>query len=78
MESDYHRAYKAGKNLDFLHSTDGTYVESDIWECLAELKERLHQAEERANMHYYGDEGETRNYLVGAIKGLQAFIDSRA
>ena len=78
MESDYHNAYKRGKNLDLVHSTDGTYVDSDIFECLAELKEKLRQAEERAKMPNYGDEGKTRNYLVGAIRGLQAFIDSRA
>ena len=77
-ESDFHRAYKGGKNLDLIHSSDGTYSESDVWECLAELKKKLRQAEQRAKMPIFGNEGETRNYLVGAIRGLQAFIDSRA
>ncbi|MCF0125720.1 MAG: hypothetical protein HUJ68_08215 [Clostridia bacterium] len=76
-ESDYHRAFKQGKNLDVLHTTDGTYTDSDIWDCLAKLKEKLHQAEERAKLENFGNEGKTRNYLVGAIRGIQAFIDSR-
>lgn len=77
-ESDFHRAFKSGKSLDVLNSSDGTYQDSDIWECLVELKEKLRQAEEMAKMPQYGSVGQTRNYLVGAIKGLQAFIDSRS
>lgn len=74
-ENDFHRGFKSGRNLDVIKSTDGTYTDSDIWQTLEELKELLHQAEERAKTGYY-DEGTRRNYLVGAIKGLQAFIDS--
>ena len=74
-ENQFHRAYKSSKSLDGVGSR-GTYTEDDVFEQLSILKEKLKQAEERAKTGQY-DEGETRNYLVGAIRGLQAFIDSR-
>lgn len=74
-EKDYHRGYRAGRSLDILHTADGTYRDEDIFRCLDELKAKLKQAEERAKMPQYGDEGEARNYLVAAIRGLQDFID---
>lgn len=75
MENDYHRGYRAGRSLDVLHTTDGTYTDEDVFKCLEELKTKLKQAEERAKMPQYGSEGEARNYLVAAIRGLQDFID---
>ena len=74
-ENSFHRGYKAGKNLDVLHTTDGSYRDEDIFSCLAELKSKLKQAEARAKMPQYGNEGEARNYLVAAIRGLQDFIN---
>lgn len=75
MENDYHRGYRAGRSLDILHTADGTYRDEDVFICLDELKAKLKQAEERAKMPQYGNEGEARNYLVAAIRGLQDFID---
>ena len=74
-ENSFHRGYKAGRNLDVLHTTDGSYRDEDIFSCLAELKSKLKQAEARAKMPQYGNEGEARNYLVAAIRGLQDFIN---
>ena len=74
-ENSFHRGYKAGRNLDILHTTDGSYRDEDIFSCLAELKSKLKQAEARAKMPQYGNEGEARNYLVAAIRGLQYFIN---
>lgn len=75
MEKDYHRGYRAGRSLDVLHTTDGTYRDEDVFRCLDELKAKLKQAEEMAKMPQYGNEGEARNYLVAAIRGLQDFIN---
>lgn len=75
MENDYHRGYRAGRSLDILHTADGTYRDEDVFRYLDELKAKLKQAEERAKMPQYGNEGEARNYLVAAIRGLQDFID---
>lgn len=74
-ENSFHRGYKAGRNLDVLDTTDGSYRDEDIFSCLAELKSKLKQAEARAKMPQYGNEGEARNYLVAAIRGLQDFIN---
>lgn len=74
-ENSFHRGYKAGRNLDILHTTDGSYRDEDIFSCLEELKSKLKQAEARAKMPQYGNEGEARNYLVAAIRGLQDFIN---
>ena len=74
-ENSFHRGYKAGRNLDILHTTDGSYRDEDIFSCLEELKSKLKQAEARAKMPQYGNEGEARNYLVAAIRGLQYFIN---
>ena len=74
-ENSFHRGYKAGRNLDVLNTTDGSYRDEDIFSCLAELKSKLKQAEARAKMPQYGNEGEARNYLVAAIRGLQDFIN---
>ena len=74
-ENSFHRGYKAGRNLDVLHTTDGSYRDEDIFSCLAELKSKLKQAEARAKMPQYGNEGEARNYLVAAIRGLQDLIN---
>ena len=46
-----------------------------LFHTLAELKSKLKQAEARAKMPQYGNEGEARNYLVAAIRGLQDFIN---
>ena len=48
MEKDYHRGYRAGRSLDVLHTTDGTYRDEDVFRCLDELKAKLKQAEEMA------------------------------
>lgn len=74
-ESDYHRAYKSSKNLKGI-GVGSSYTESDIWDELDKLKTLLYQAEERAKTGNF-DEGNTRNYLVGAIRGLEAFVRSR-
>lgn len=74
-ENSFHRGYKADRNLDVLHTTNGTYRDEDIFSCLAELKSKLKQSEARAKMPQYGNEGEARNYLVAAIRGLQDFIN---
>ena len=73
-ENDFHRAYNLSKKLHGI-GDDDTYTDSDIFHKLHELKTKLRQAEERAKTGLY-DEGEARNYLTGAIRGLEAFINS--
>lgn len=75
-ESDFHRAFKSAKRLNGVGDSDGSYRDKDVFRYLNELKTKLRQAEERAMTGNY-DEGEARNYLVGAIKGLEAFINDR-
>ena len=73
-ENSFHRGYKAGRNLDVLYTTDGSYRDEDIFSCLAELKSKLKQAEARAKMPQYGNEGEARNYLVAAIDANKLIV----
>ena len=79
-ETDFHKGFKRGKGLEMdklglSPSIKDTFTDDEIFDCLSTLKEKLKQAEERASTGLY-DEGEARNYLVGAIRGLQSFIDS--
>lgn len=79
-ETDFHKGFKRGKRLEMdklglSPSIKDTFTDDEIFDCLSTLKEKLKQAEERASTGLY-DEGEAKNYLVGAIRGLQSFIDS--
>lgn len=73
-ETDYHRAYKYAKSGNIITPSD-SYTNNDVLDCLQELQDKLRQAKERARIGGY-DEGEAMNWLHGAIKGLEAFIQS--
>ena len=74
-ENDFHRAYKRGKNLSVLGNKD-TYTDDEVFDCSETLKKKLEHERKMASTGQYTESGEAINYLVGAIKGLQAFIDS--
>ena len=75
-ETDYHKAYKSAKKLDGFGLGDAI-TEDEVFECLDILQKRLEQERKNASTGQFTGTGESINYLVASIRGLQAFIKSR-
>lgn len=75
-ETDYHKAYKSAKKLDGFGLGDAI-TEDEVFECLDTLQKKLEQERKNASTGQFSGTGESINYLVASIRGLQAFIKSR-
>ena len=75
-ETDYHRAYSSAKKLDGFGLKD-TITDDEVFECLDTLQKKLEQERKNASTGQFSGNGESINFLVASIRGLQAFIKSR-
>ena len=75
-ETDYHRAYSSAKKLDGFGLKD-TITDDEVFECLDTLQKKLEQERKNASIGQFSGNGESINFLVASIRGLQAFIKSR-
>ena len=73
-ENEFHSAYKDAKNNPVLSSE---FTEDDVFDTLETLRKRLKHERELAATGQYSRTGERINYLVGAIRGIEAYIKSR-
>lgn len=72
-ENEFHSAYKDAKNNPVLSSE---FTEDDVFDTLETLKKRLKRERELASTGQFSRTGERINYLVGAIRGIEAYIKS--